>query len=80
MCTCLHTHPPPFKHPPISLTRCSPPPCPPSPLVPSLSPSLPIHKQARFWAEVYDGAKLFYLSGIQHGRYLKREVRGGGEG
>ncbi len=36
---------------------------------PSLSPS-----QARFWTEIYDGAKLFYLSGIQHGRYLKREV------
>lgn len=27
-----------------------------------------------FWAEIYDGAKLFYLSGLQHGRYLKREV------
>jgi hypothetical protein len=23
---------------------------------------------------VYDGAKLFYLSGMQHGKYLKREV------
>lgn len=23
--------------------------------------------QARFWTEIYDGAKLFYLSGIQHG-------------
>ena len=34
--------------------------------------------QARFWAEVYDGAKLFYLSGMQHGKYLKREVRVGG--
>lgn len=21
----------------------------------------------RFWTEIYDGAKLFYLSGIQHG-------------
>eukprot|EP00775_Hariotina_reticulata_P007582 gene7582-7787_t len=30
--------------------------------------------KARFWAEVYDGAKLFYLSGMQHGKYLKREV------
>jgi len=30
--------------------------------------------QARFWTEIYDGAKLFYLSGIQHGKYLKREV------
>lgn len=28
----------------------------------------------RFWTEIYDGAKLFYLSGIQHGKYLKREV------
>jgi hypothetical protein len=34
--------------------------------------------QTRFWSEVYDGAKLFYLSGMQHGKYLKREVRGGG--
>ena len=23
----------------------------------------------RFWTEVYDGAKLFYLSGLVHGRY-----------
>ncbi|KAJ9526363.1 hypothetical protein QJQ45_009839 [Haematococcus lacustris] len=30
--------------------------------------------KARFWTEIYDGAKLFYLSGIQHGKYLKREV------
>jgi ribosome biogenesis protein BMS1 len=30
--------------------------------------------QGRFWTEIYDGAKLFYLSGVQHGRYLKREV------
>ncbi|KAI8474956.1 MAG: ribosome biogenesis protein BMS1-like protein [Monoraphidium minutum] len=29
--------------------------------------------KARFWSEVYDGAKLFYLSGMQHGKYLKRE-------
>lgn len=28
----------------------------------------------RFWAEVYQGAKLFYLSGIKNGRYLNREV------
>ena len=28
----------------------------------------------RFWAEVYSGAKLFYLSGLRHGKYLKREV------
>ena len=28
----------------------------------------------RFWAEIYQGAKLFYLSGIKNGRYLKREV------
>jgi hypothetical protein len=26
--------------------------------------------QARFWTEIYDGAKLFYLSGLQHGRCL----------
>ena len=30
--------------------------------------------RARFWAEVYDGAKLFYLTGMKSGRYLKREV------
>ena len=29
----------------------------------------------RFWAEVYPGAKLFYLSGLRNGKYLKREVR-----
>ncbi|KAK9833590.1 hypothetical protein WJX84_002072 [Apatococcus fuscideae] len=28
----------------------------------------------RFWAEIYQGAKLFYLSGIKNGRYLDREV------
>ncbi|KAJ2554239.1 Glycoside hydrolase 2 (Mannanase, beta-galactosidase) [Coemansia sp. RSA 1933] len=28
----------------------------------------------RFWTEVYDGAKLFYLSGIENGRYLDREI------
>ncbi|CAN4108613.1 unnamed protein product [Withania somnifera] len=28
----------------------------------------------RFWTEIYDGAKLFYLSGVIHGKYSKREV------
>ncbi|KAJ2081274.1 Glycoside hydrolase 2 (Mannanase, beta-galactosidase) [Coemansia sp. RSA 988] len=28
----------------------------------------------RFWSEVYEGAKLFYLSGIENGRYLDREI------
>ena len=28
----------------------------------------------RFWTEICDGAKLFYLSGMINGRYLKREV------
>ncbi|CAN4111258.1 unnamed protein product [Withania somnifera] len=28
----------------------------------------------RFWTETYDGAKLFYLSGLIHGKYSKREV------
>ncbi|KAK9800776.1 hypothetical protein WJX73_000661 [Symbiochloris irregularis] len=28
----------------------------------------------RFWAEIYAGAKLFYLSGLRNGKYLKREV------
>eukprot|EP00958_Prasinococcus_capsulatus_P016412 scaffold1809_cov386-Prasinococcus_capsulatus_cf.AAC.41 len=31
--------------------------------------------KTRFWAEVYEGAKLFYFSGLLHsGRYPKREV------
>ena len=28
----------------------------------------------RFWTEIYQGAKLFYLSGLVHGRYLPRDV------
>ncbi|KAK4054878.1 Glycoside hydrolase 2 (Mannanase, beta-galactosidase) [Microbotryomycetes sp. JL201] len=28
----------------------------------------------RFWTEVYDGAKMFYLSGVMNGRYPDREV------
>ncbi|CAI5463862.1 unnamed protein product, partial [Closterium sp. Yama58-4] len=24
----------------------------------------------RFWTEIYDGAKLFYLSGLIHGRWV----------
>ncbi|KAJ3682923.1 hypothetical protein LUZ60_013150 [Juncus effusus] len=28
----------------------------------------------RFWAEIMHGAKLFYLSGLIHGKYVKREV------
>ena len=36
--------------------------------------TLALCPQARFWTEIYDGAKLFYLSGIQHGKYLKREI------
>ncbi|XP_027165394.1 ribosome biogenesis protein BMS1 homolog [Coffea eugenioides] len=28
----------------------------------------------RFWTEIYDGAKLFYLSGLIHGKYSKREI------
>ncbi|PJF17791.1 hypothetical protein PSACC_02391, partial [Paramicrosporidium saccamoebae] len=28
----------------------------------------------RFWTEIYQGAKLFYLSGLLHGRYLPREI------
>lgn len=28
----------------------------------------------RFWTEIYQGAKLFYLSGIKNGRYLNREI------
>lgn len=29
----------------------------------------------RFWVELYNGAKLFYLSGLSHGLYPKTEVR-----
>ena len=28
----------------------------------------------RFWTDVYDGCKLFYLSGLKHGRYPKQEI------
>ncbi|XP_021906755.1 LOW QUALITY PROTEIN: ribosome biogenesis protein BMS1 homolog [Carica papaya] len=28
----------------------------------------------RFWTEIYDGAKLFYLSGLIHGKFPKREI------
>lgn len=31
--------------------------------------------KARFWTEVYDGAKLFHLSGLQNGRYNRLEVQ-----
>ncbi|KAK9200850.1 hypothetical protein WN944_016049 [Citrus x changshan-huyou] len=27
-----------------------------------------------FWTEIYDGAKLFYLSGLIHGKYSKHEI------
>jgi len=29
----------------------------------------------RFWAEIFDGAKLFYLSGLQYGRYHRLEIQ-----
>ncbi|KAJ3196166.1 Glycoside hydrolase 2 (Mannanase, beta-galactosidase) [Irineochytrium annulatum] len=28
----------------------------------------------RFWTEIYQGAKLFYLSGLLNGRYMKQEI------
>ncbi|WCJ43894.1 hypothetical protein M5689_024603 [Euphorbia peplus] len=28
----------------------------------------------RFWTEIYDGAKLFYLSGLINGKYTNREI------
>merc|ERR1719205_401712 len=28
----------------------------------------------RFWDELFDGAKMFYLSGLVYGKYPKREV------
>ena len=30
--------------------------------------------KSRFWTEIYDGAKLFYLSGLVNGKYPKRDV------
>eukprot|EP00741_Cyanophora_paradoxa_P001315 tig00000478_g1271.t1 len=30
--------------------------------------------KGRFWTEIYQGAKLFYLSGLVHGRYSKTDV------
>ncbi|PRQ48780.1 hypothetical protein RchiOBHm_Chr2g0114591 [Rosa chinensis] len=32
------------------------------------------HLKHRFWTEIYDGAKLFYLSGLDHGKFVKREI------
>lgn len=29
----------------------------------------------RFWTEIYDGAKMFYFSGIVNGKYLKHEIK-----
>ena len=29
----------------------------------------------RFWTEIYDGAKMFYFSGVVNGKYLKNEVK-----
>lgn len=29
----------------------------------------------RFWTEIYDGAKMFYFSGIINGKYLRNEVK-----
>ena len=38
-------------------------------MLPSLALMLPSSgPQTRFWTEIYDGAKHFYLSGMQHGR------------
>jgi len=30
--------------------------------------------KARFWSEIHNGAKLFYLNGTQNGQYLKRDT------
>lgn len=29
----------------------------------------------RFWTEIYEGAKMFYFSGIINGKYLKNEIK-----
>jgi ribosome biogenesis protein BMS1 len=31
--------------------------------------------KSRFWTEIYDGAKMFYFSGVINGKYLKNEVK-----
>ena len=36
--------------------------------------SLPQEMKQRFWQEIHQGAKLFYLSGLIHGGYPKMEV------
>ena len=28
----------------------------------------------RFWTEIYEGAKMFYFSGVVNGKYIKNEV------
>jgi ribosome biogenesis protein BMS1 len=28
----------------------------------------------RFWAEIYEGAKLFYMEGLKYGKYLKKDI------
>jgi ribosome biogenesis protein BMS1 len=28
----------------------------------------------RFWAEIFEGAKLFYMEGMRYGKYLKRDI------
>ena len=29
----------------------------------------------RFWTEIYQGAKLFYISGLKNGEYMRRDVK-----
>jgi len=31
--------------------------------------------KARFWTEIYEGAKMFYFSGVINGKYLRNEVK-----
>uniref|UniRef100_A0A0K0FM02 Bms1l protein (inferred by orthology to a zebrafish protein) n=1 Tax=Strongyloides venezuelensis TaxID=75913 RepID=A0A0K0FM02_STRVS len=33
------------------------------------------HLKHRFWTEIYDGAKLFYLSGLKREQYLNAEIK-----
>lgn len=42
--------------------------------VKNLSKTKKLLKQ-RFWTEIYDGAKMIYLSGVINGKYLKNEVK-----
>eukprot|EP00397_Hematodinium_sp_SG-2012_P009851 GEMP01009948.1.p1 GENE.GEMP01009948.1~~GEMP01009948.1.p1 ORF type:complete len:996 (-),score=245.75 GEMP01009948.1:342-3329(-) len=41
---------------------------------PSMVRKVKKNMKKRFWQEIYEGAKLFYMSGLQYGRYNKTET------